>query len=229
MDFSQKHTLSFDCYGTLIDWEAGILACLQPWLARHGRTVADDTLLALYGELESAAEHGPFQPYKGILADVMRALATRLDVPLVAGEAHLLARSVGDWPAFPDTVAALRRLSARYDLIILSNVDEDLIALTLRHLQVPFQGILTAERIGSYKPSPANFQALIAHMAGREAGLLHCAQSRFHDIGPAKAMGLHTVWVDRRHDKQGEGATPPSAAVPDATVTSLAGLADLLC
>jgi 2-haloacid dehalogenase len=228
MDFSQKHTLSFDCYGTLIDWESGILACLRPWLARHDRAVPDEELLLLYARFESAAEHGPFQPYKGILPDVMRALAAHLGITLQAGEERLLAESVGDWPPFPDTVAALERLSARFDLVILSNVDEDLIARTRQHLRVPFLRVLTAERLRAYKPDLGNFRALIASMEGREAGLLHCAQSRFHDIAPAKALGLDAIWVDRRHDKPGEGATPPSDAQPDATVTSLKGLADLL-
>lgn len=228
MDFSHTHTLSFDCYGTLIDWERGILACLRPWLSRHAANLSDDEVLRLYGQFEPAAEAGAFRPYKAVLASVMLAFADHLGVALAPGEERLLAASVGDWPPFPDTVAALTRLSTRYTLVILSNVDEDLIAQTRLHMPVPFARVLTAERIGSYKPHPANFHALVASMQGREAGLLHCAQSRYHDIAPAKALGLSTVWVDRRHGKVGEGATPPSEAQPDAVVHSLAALAELL-
>jgi 2-haloacid dehalogenase len=228
MDFSRKHTLSFDCYGTLIDWEQGILACLRPWLASHGHAVADADVLVLYGRFEPAAEKGVFRPYKAVLAQVMEDFAAHFGCPLAKGEEMRLADTVGDWPPFPDTVAALQRLAQRYRLVILSNVDDDLIALTLRQLQVPFALVLTAAQLRSYKPDLANFRALIAAMQGEEAGLLHCAQSRYHDIAPAKALGIDAVWVDRRQGKVGEGATPPSEAQPDARVPSLAGLADLL-
>jgi 2-haloacid dehalogenase len=224
--------LSFDCYGTLIDWESGIAGVLRQWADAHGAQLSDEELLTAYSTHETRAEADhPTDPYPQILARAMRGLGEQLGVAVSHDEAEALAVSVPDWPAFPDSAEALRRLSRRYALIILSNVDRASFAGSNRRLGVPFTSILTAEDIGSYKPSPRNFQALAREAQRLGVGdgkLLHVAQSLFHDHVPAKAIGLPTVWIDRRHDNPGWGATPapPANVSPDWTFTSMAAFAD---
>jgi 2-haloacid dehalogenase len=227
LDFDRYTYLTFDCYGTLIDWERGILAALRPVLDRHGIAIADDAALELYGELESAAEAGPYRPYRELLATVMDGFGERLGFVPSAAERAALAASVGDWPPFPDTVEALRALADRFRLVILSNIDDDLFALSARHLGVAFAAIVTAQQVGSYKPDPRNFRALLARLDTAPDRVLHVAQSLFHDIAPANALGLTTVWVNRRHDRPGSGATPPAMARPDLVVPDLRTLAHL--
>ena len=232
MDFADFDALSFDCYGTLIDWEAGIAAVLGPWAHARGLTVADEDLLLAYSAHESAAEaEHPTALYPEILARSMRALGAQLGVPASDAEAAAFGASVPDWPAFPDSHDALDRLARRYRLIILSNVDRASFAGSNRRLGVTFTSILTAQDIGSYKPSPRNFEALAAERARLgipEGRLLHVAQSLFHDHVPAKAAGLPTVWINRRHARPGWGATPepPAPVSPDWTFTSMAEFAD---
>ncbi|GAA3588067.1 haloacid dehalogenase type II [Nonomuraea rosea] len=232
MNFGDFDALSFDCYGTLIDWESGIAAVLREWAGAHGLRMTGEQLLAAYSahEAQAEADH-PGDLYPRILARAMRGLGAQLGVPVGDDEAERLAVSVPDWPAFPDSAEALERLARRYRLIILSNVDRASFAGSNKRLGVTFTSILTAEDIGSYKPSPRNFAALL-HEAGRlgvaEGRLLHVAQSLFHDHVPAKAAGLPTVWINRRHDNPGGGATPaPSADVtPDRTYPSMRAFAD---
>ena len=232
MDFADFDALSFDCYGTLIDWEAGIAAVLGPWAHARGLTVADEDLLLAYSAHESAAEaEHPTALYPEILARSMRALGAQFGVPVGDAEAAAFGASVPDWPAFPDSHDALDRLARRYRLIILSNVDRASFAGSNRRLGVTFTSILTAQDIGSYKPSPRNFEALAAERARLgipEGRLLHVAQSLFHDHVPAKAAGLPTVWINRRHGRPGWGATPepPAPVTPDWTFTSMAEFAD---
>lgn len=232
MNLDDFEALSFDCYGTLIDWEAGITAVLRPWADAHGVVLSDEELLAAYSGHEAQAEvDHPDEEYPRILARSMRALGAQVGAPVSDEEATALANSVPDWPAFDDSAQALQRLSRRYKLIILSNVDRNSFAGSNKRLGVTFTSILTAQDIGSYKPSPRNFEALAREVerlgvpAGRH---LHVAQSLFHDHVPAKAAGLPTVWINRRHAKGGWGATPaPSAGVtPDWTFTSMAAFAD---
>lgn len=227
LDFDRFTYLTFDCYGTLIDWERGILAALRPVLDRHGIAITDDAALELYGELESAAESGPYLPYRELLATVMDGFAERLGFEPSADERAALAASVGDWPPFPDTVEALRALADRFQLVILSNIDDDLFALSARHLGVPFAAVVTAQQVGSYKPDPCNFRALLARLDTNPDRVLHVAQSLFHDIAPANALGLTSVWVNRRHDRPGSGATPPATARPDLEVPDLRTLAQM--
>jgi 2-haloalkanoic acid dehalogenase type II len=223
--------LSFDCYGTLIDWEAGIAAVLRPWATAHGLQASDEQLLTAYADHEACAEvEHPTELYPQILARSLRALGEQLGAPVSDAEADALAGSVPDWPAFPDSPDALARLARRYRLIILSNVDRDSFAGSNARLGVTFTSILTAQDIGSYKPSPRNFDALdaeIARLGVPRAKLLHVAQSLFHDHVPAQAAGLPTVWIDRRHDNPGWGATPapPAGITPDWTFTSMAAFA----
>jgi 2-haloacid dehalogenase len=227
LDFDRYTYLTFDCYGTLIDWERSILAALRPVLDRHGIAIADDAALELYGELESAVEAGPYLPYRDLLATVMDGFGERLGFVPSADERAALAVSVGDWPPFPDTVEALRALADRFQLVILSNIDDDLFALSARHFGVAFAAVVTAQQVGSYKPDPRNFDALLARLDTAPDRVLHVAQSLFHDIAPANALGLTTVWVNRRHDRPGSGATPPAMARPDLVVPDLRTLAHL--
>jgi 2-haloalkanoic acid dehalogenase type II len=230
--FADFDALSFDCYGTLIDWEAGLAAALRPWAARHSLALTDEALLLAYSTHEATAEaEHPTALYPEILARSMRALGEELGAPVTDAEAEAFGASVPAWPAFADSPDALARLASRYKLIILSNVDRTSFAGSNARLGVTFTSILTAQDIGSYKPSPRNFEALLAErdrLGIPEGRLLHVAQSLFHDHVPAKAAGLPTVWINRRHAKPGWGATPePEAPVtPDWTFPSMGAFAD---
>jgi 2-haloacid dehalogenase len=232
MKTTDFEALSFDCYGTLIDWEAGIGSVLREWADRRDVDMSTEELLVAYADQEAEAERGhPTDPYPSILSRAMRALGKKLGVEVSHEDAHALAVSVPDWPAFPDSADALQRLSKHFKLIILSNIDNDGFAASNKKLGVTFDAILTAENIGSYKPSPSNFDALdhqVDTMGIPRDKLLHVAQSLFHDHLPAKSRGMTTVWINRRHADPGWGATPnPGAEVtPDWTFTSMAEFAD---
>jgi 2-haloalkanoic acid dehalogenase type II len=219
LDIERFRALSFDCYGTLIDWEAGLSSVLAPWAARHGLGADGEALLAAFGEAESRAEReNPRLFYPEILRIVLRAMAERLGASPDAAAENELARSVGEWPPFPDSGEALRALRSRYKLAILSNVDRDSFGRSEQRLGVRFDLVVTAQDVGSYKPDERNFRVLLAKLA--EMGIapdetLHVAQSLYHDHVPAKRLGLATVWIDRRRGRPGPGAT----AVPDASVT----------
>lgn len=227
LDFDRYTHLTFDCYGTLIDWERGILAALQPVLAGHGVALTDDQVLELFGELESAVEAGPYRRYREVLATVLDGFGARLGFTPGAAEREAFGGSVVDWPAFPDSVEALRALGRRYKLVILSNVDDDLFAGSARRLGADFADVITAQQVGSYKPNRRNFQVALERLAVPSGQILHVAQSLFHDIVPAQEVGLTTVWVNRRHDRPGFGATPAADARPDLEVPDLRTLADL--
>jgi 2-haloalkanoic acid dehalogenase type II len=222
--------LSFDCYGTLIDWEAGLLAVLRPWARANGLTAADSDVLEAFGRHEGRIETAnPAMAYPDVLRRTFEAIGRDLGAPVTGSDAERLGESVGDWPAFPDSAAALSALAARYKLIILSNVDRASFAASNRKLGVTFDAILTAEDIGSYKPSPRNFEALLARAQDLGVGdgkLLHVAQSLFHDHVPAKAAGLPTAWINRRGGLAGWGATPAADAVPDWEFASMAEFAE---
>ncbi len=231
--FDGVAALSFDCYGTLIDWEAGLAAGLAPWLARHQVDLPRDSLLELYGACESEEEREhPGRSYPEILRAVIERLGTELRCAVRAEEADAFSRSVPDWPAFPDSAEALRYLKQHFKLAILSNIDRASFAGSNARLGVEFDLIVTAEDVGSYKPDLANFARLFQELAALgidNASLLHVAQSLHHDIEPANKLDLPCVWVDRRHATGGLGATAPPAGevTPTARVTSLAALADL--
>jgi 2-haloalkanoic acid dehalogenase type II len=228
---SDFEALSFDCYGTLIDWEAGITAVLTPWATRCGLDLDREQLLEAYAVAEAKAElEHPSALYRDILARSLRSVGVELGAPVTDEDAAALARSVPEWPAFEDSTDALRLLGERFKLIILSNVDRVSFAGSQARLAVEFTSVLTAEEIGSYKPSPRNFDVLGAEVRrlGVEPGrLLHVAQSLFHDHVPAKRAGLRTVWIDRRSDRPGWGATPaPRGEVtPDWAFPSMAAFA----
>jgi 2-haloacid dehalogenase len=224
----RPEALTFDCYGTLIDWERGIADALRPILERYGRAATDDQVLELFAELESAAEAGPYLRYREVLRRVLEGVGERLGFEPSEAELAAFAGSVPEWPPFADTAEALTTLGRRYRLVILSNVDDDLIVGTLRHLPVDFHLVMTAEQIGSYKPSPRNFEALLEQVGLPQERILHVAQSLFHDIAPARRLGLRTVWVNRRAGRPGSGATAPSDARPDFEVPDLRTLAKAL-
>jgi 2-haloacid dehalogenase len=223
--------ISFDCYGTLIDWEAGLAAVLGPWARSRGLALDDEALLAAYARQEERAEASyPRELYPDILRRCLMELGRELGAEVTDADRDRLAGSVPDWPAFADSPAALAALGRRYKLIILSNVDRASFAGSQRRLDVAFDSVLTAQDIGSYKPSPRNFDALLAQarrLGVREGRLLHAAQSLFHDHVPAKRAGLRTVWINRRHDRPGLGATPASSdeVTPDWEFPSMAAFA----
>lgn len=227
--FDDFDALSFDCYGTLIDWEAGIAAVLGPWARAAGAQLTDEDLLLAYADEEARVEkENPGALYPEVLASAFRATGAKLGIPVSQADAGRLGSSVPRWPAFPDSVEALARLKARFKLIILSNVDKASFAGSNARLGVEFDRIITAEEVGSYKPSPRNFEALQEFVDREGLKVLHVAQSLFHDHVPAKQAGLQTVWINRRHDRPGWGATPdPGADVrPDWTFTSMADFAE---
>ena len=226
LEFGRFEALTFDCYGTLIDWEAGILAGLRRVLGPRGVEPPDDELLEAHAGFEAAAEAGAYAPYREILGSCLLQVADRYGVEPAADEAAAFGDSVGRWPAFPDSADALARLATRFRLGVLTNCDSDLFARSEGRLGLTFDWVVTAQSIGSYKPDPRNFEALIAQLGIPPDRILHVAQSLFHDHVPAKAMGLTTVWIDRRHDRPGSGATPPTAPVrPDATFADMATFA----
>ena len=222
--FDQTTTLSFDCYGTLIDWESGIWDALQPLLTGSDNTVTRKDALFAFAQRESQvqAEH-PDWHYPAILRRVHQLLATDLDRPTTSELDTAFGQSVAHWPAFPDTATALRRLGRRYALVILSNIDHTSFAASNRKLGVTFDAVYTAQDIGSYKPDPANFTYLLDRLdseAGTKATqLLHVAQSLYHDHEPAARLGLASAWIDRQNlAGDGDwGATRPTTEIPPVT------------
>ena len=230
MRLSDFKVLSFDCYGTLIDWEAGLSRALQPLAERSGRPVGD--LLERYGRVEHDVEEAyPGMRYAQLLELVHERLAEELGVEPGEGEARRFSQSVGDWPAFPDSAEALAYLKQHFRLVILSNVDRASFAGSNKRLEVGFDHVLTAEEIGSYKPDLRNFRYLLDTLATEGFGkddLLHVAQSLFHDHAPANRLGIASAWIDRRAGRAGSGATPPPHPMPrfDFRFTSLEELAE---
>ena len=214
-------TLTFDCYGTLIDWGAGLVDFLQPVLLEHDVHVVDDFLLEFFAAAEPQAQMDG-RCYADVLRDVLRRLGARLGFTPDATLLDAFAASPADWRPFPDTVESLRRLAERFCLVVVSNIDNDLFAATQQRLDVSFKHVITAQDVGTYKPDRRMFDAALAAVGG-PAGVLHVAQSLFHDIAPASALGLDTVWI--RRDRN---AAKPVAAEPTWTFDSLAECADAL-
>ena len=226
LDYGSFEALTFDCYGTLIDWEAGILAGLRRALAGLADTPSDDDLLERYSRAEAAIEAGPYRRYRDVLAGSLRALAAEYGATAHDDAAATFGASVPDWPAFPDSAAALARLKSRYRLGVITNCDDDLFAASNRRLGVAFDWVITAESMGSYKPNPRNFTIALERIGLPADRILHVAQSLFHDHVSAQRLGLRTVWIDRRHDRPGSGATPPANVRPDATFPDMASFAE---
>jgi putative hydrolase of the HAD superfamily len=234
MKFGDFRVLTFDCYGTLIDWETGILGVLRPWATRAGISASDAEHLGAFGEAESAAEHDlPHALYPEVLRATHARIAKHFGAVTDLDAADLLAKSVGDWPPFADTCEALKRLQRRFKIIVVSNVDRESFAGTQKRLGIVFDAVVTAEEVGAYKPDAKMFlRALeVAKEFGAEReNILHVAQSLYHDHVPAKSLGLKTVWV-QRPSKRGEfGATrePGVNVKPDWVVHSMRELADVI-
>ena len=219
--------LTFDCYGTLIDWETGIWEALRPVLAAHQVVIQAEPALELYGALESAAEAGEYREYKTILRMVLEGFGAKLGFTPSPAELERFSTCVKDWPAFPDSPGALQALHKKYKLAIVSNIDDDLFAYSQERLHVKFDWIITARQARSYKPSLNNFKLAFERIGVPQDKILHVAQSLFHDIVPAKKLGLSCVWINRRHARPGFGATPPAQAQPDLETPDLQSLARL--
>ena len=232
MDPNKYEVLSFDCYGTLVDWESGLVAGLRPVLRGHGVEATDDEILALHAEtehkLQAASGEGGYVKYRDVLGEEVREAGRRWGFAPSRSDVRALPDSVRYWPPFPDTVNALHALKGRYKLAIVSNIDDGLFALTARYLEVEFDYIVTAEQAGTYKPSPNNFELALGRIGAAPEKVLHVAESLFHDHAPAKGMGLDTVWIHRRAAKGGFGATPPAEAEPDLEVPDLESLVSAL-
>lgn len=227
MELTDFEALSFDCYGTLIDWETGILSAVHRILSAHGKQVDDATILQLYGDFEMRAEHGAHQPYRNVLASVVRQFGEALDFTSTPAEQQSLPDSLATWTPWPDTVGALRELKSRYRLAILSNIDDDLFAATRPQLDVEFDEVITAQQAQAYKPSLKLFELALSRVQAPAHRVLHAGQSIYHDVIPAQALGLATVWVNRPSARPGVGAVKSAEANPDLTVSSLQELAAL--
>jgi 2-haloacid dehalogenase len=216
MRLSDFRILTFDCYGTLIDWETGIAQALQPLLSRHGLKLRRDDILASFAGHESAQEaETPDMLYSELLARVHRRLCDKWGIAAREEDHRTFGASIGDWPAFPDSAPALAYLKQFYKLVVLSNVDRRSFARSAARLGVAFDAVYTAEDIGSYKPDLRNFHYMIdalARSGHTKRDILHTAQSLYHDHAPANAVGLRSAWIDRHGASPGGGATPPPPA-----------------
>lgn len=227
LNFAQFKILTFDCYGTLIDWETGIFSALRPILSAHGKTISDSELLGLYSEFEAQAEQGDFRPYREVLQSIVHRFGQHLGFSPTEAQARSLPESVAGWPPFPDTVAALHQLKTRHQLAIVSNVDDDLFAPTGRRLEVPFDYVITAQQARAYKPSLQMFKLVRQRTGVAPEQWLHVAQSIYHDVIPARSLGIATVWVNRPSPRPGAGAAKAASANPDLEVPDLKTLAQL--
>src|SRR5271170_7543097 len=182
LDFTRFKVLTFDCYGTMIDWESGIFSALRPILAAHKKPIADSELLQLYSELEASAEQGEFLRYRDVLQSVVRGFGGRFGFTPTAAEVRSLQESLANWQPFPDIVEALRKLKMRYQLAVISNIDDDLFAATTPKLEVAFHHVITAQQAGCYKPCRRIFQLAEEKTGVSRDQWLHVGQSIYHDV-----------------------------------------------
>lgn len=232
LDFEKYDALTFDCYGTLIDWESGIADALRPVMRAHGVQVSDAELMGLYAEIEAAGKSGVYRRYREVLRSTVREICSRLRFVPSLSEVECLAESLGSWQPFADTVDALERMKGKYRLCIVSNVDDDLFAGTARTLGVDFDYVVTAEQAGSYKPSHNNFAMAVERMGIPKERVLHVAESVNLDIVAAKSFGMDAVWVNRHSgtDREGSASGNPSGGASGANleVPDLKTLAELM-
>ena len=225
LDFNRFEIFTFDCYGTLINWEDGILRCLHRILAVHGKDTSDATILQLYGEFEARAEQGEYRRYREVLQSVVEQFGEQLGFAPTDQETHSLPESLPLWKPWPDTVSALCELQNHFRLAIVSNVDDDLFAATQPQLGVEFAQVITAQQAGAYKPSLKIFELALSRIGVPAHRVLHVGQSLYHDVLPAQSLGLATVWVNRPSARTGVGAVKAAEGRPDLQVSSLAELA----
>jgi 2-haloacid dehalogenase len=213
-DLAHLTTLTFDCYGTLIDWETGAITVLRPLLLRHGIALPDDEIVAAFQDIDGALCEPPYKPYRAVLAGVVEGFGRRFGFRVEAADREALVSSVGSWRPFPDTVAALQALGSRYRLAIISNIDDDLFAITARQLGVEFDLVVTAEQARYYKPHPAIFEEALRRLAVEPRCIAHVAEG-VTEIPPARRLGCTTIWV-RRNGRSARLLTEaPDLEVPD--------------
>jgi 2-haloacid dehalogenase len=222
MNWSQFQVLTFDCYGTLIDWETGIVRAVRQVFPELPQSDAE--ILVLYSELEPLAQSSGFQSYRKVLRTVLAEMAARFGREV--NEPDALSASIAHWVPFSDTVPALKRLQKKFRLGVISNIDNDLFASSAKRLEVSFTDVITAEQVGAYKPSLRNFEIALQRLHVTPGQILHVAESLFHDIAPARQLGIRNVWVNRRTESG--GATRQVDVQPDFTVRTLTELADLV-
>ncbi len=232
-DLSHITHLTFDCYGTLIDWESGLLKAIRPVLSVHGVRRTDDEVLEMYARHEARLEAGPYQPYRDVMRGAMAGIGEELGLAFESKELDRLPSSVEHWPAFPDTAAALARLAQRFTLTVISNIDDDLFEGSRPRLEASgavIDRLVSAQLCRSYKPSPKNFRVAMALLDVPSEQILHVAQSLYHDIKTAKQLGLSAAWINRRAGKPGAGATPRVSPdiTPDLECPDMKSLADRL-
>ena len=228
MSFESIRLITFDCYGTLIDWENGMLAALRPLVSKGGQSISDLQILELYGEIEAELESGPYLSYRQLLAQAAREIGSRLGKEISSEDGSAFAESLIGWKPFLDTVPALHSLAKGFRLGIISNVDDDLFAETRKQLAgIEFEFVITAQQMRSYKPSHKNFEEAIRRSGLSKDYLLHAGQSLYHDIAPANALGIQNVWVNRPSIRPGSGAARPGTAIPTHEVHTLAELSAL--
>lgn len=225
LDFNRFELFTFDCYGTLINWEDGILGCMHRILEAHGKNLDDGTILQLYGDFEARAEQGEYRVYRKVLRSVVQQFGTYLGFAPTDQEVRALPDSLPHWEPWPDTVAALRELKERFRLAIVSNVDDDLFAATQPQLGVEFDHVITAQQARAYKPSLKIFELALNSVGVPARRILHVGQSLYHDVRPAQSLGLSTVWVNRPSVRTGVGAVKAAKGQPDLQVSSVAELA----
>lgn len=225
LDPDQFDALTFDCYGTLVDWASGISTVLQPILRAHDVEIGDEELFRLYGRFERDVESGDYVAYREVLRRVTRRFGNRFGFTPTNAELARFADSVGDWPVFPDTNEALGRLNEAFRLAVISNVDDDLFRDTARRFEVAFDDVITGEQVRTYKPNLDPFETAFTRLGVPPNRLLHVAQSVYHDVNAAGRLGLSCVWVKR----YGERFDPPTPQTdPALTVPDLSTLADTL-
>jgi 2-haloacid dehalogenase len=233
-NWDQFEALTFDCYGTLIDWETGILNGIKPVLSAHNVQLSDDAILETFAELETYTELSitplcePMLTYKEVLTIVLFRFAQKYEFQPTPEEMVYLRNSQKDWPAFPDSAEALKALEKKFKLVILSNVDDNLFRYSEEKLQVQFDWVITAEQVGSYKPSHHNFEVMLDKLKLPKERILHVAQSLHHDHKPAKELGFTTFWINRRKDVGGFGATAPQTANPDFEAPDMKSFAEVV-
>lgn len=232
LDRARVRVLTFDCYGTLIDWEEGLSRVLRGVFAQRGRPIEERNWLESYAILERYAEGADgrgYRSYRQVLRDVMAGLSSSYGLELTESELGALAESLPGWPAFADTLPAMERLrKAGLELGVISNIDDDLFTQTCERSGLRPDWVVTAQRCRSYKPSPNNFQVAADEHGLDKASWVHVAQSLYHDIEPASKLGIANVWVDRRWNKTGGGATYPAKTAAKVRVQSLEELAEML-
>ncbi len=224
LEFDRFQWLSFDCYGTLVDWETGISGAVADALAPHDIRISGSEILALFAEVEPQIQQGGrYLEYRRVLRRVMAMIGIKLGVQFSESQMNCLVNTIGTWPVFSDTIDSLRAMKRDYKLAIISNVDDDLFAPTADALGVPLDLVVTAQQCGSYKPDHRNFRIALDRMGIQKDRWLHIGESLYHDIVPANQLGIASVWVNRGHGNSG-GATRPTDAAPDMEVHDLATL-----